>query len=170
MRLYQIGCIVEPWVNFTPPIRGGIFRLHPEQDSLDSSDDDLSDASTLDAFDTSHHDSNESSQESLTRQKNGLLAKIIRGEIDDNLRDYPSLDADTQRSIDLKFQALHQRVKEEGYYHCDYTEYAKELGRYGILFSCFFVALLAGWYLLSAAFLGLFWVSIMTGPQPPNGC
>ena len=175
MRLYQIGCIVEPWINLRPPIRGGIFREHPEEEALLDSDDDLSTASTITAFSTASDTSQDSSDEAYTRRKDRALsngysehkewsqayvAKLIQGEVDDNIRDYPSLDADTQGAINLKFQALHQRVKDDGYYHCHFGEYMKELSRYALLFACFYGTLRAGWYLVSAAFLGLFWVSI----------
>ena len=174
MRLYRIGYIVEPWINFTPPIRGGIFRKHPEDEDLIDSDDDLSDASTINASSTASHTPLSSSSESCRRRRDGtssarssenkawskaFVNKLIKGEVEDDLRDYPSLDAGTQQSINAKFQALHQRVKDDGYYQCHFTEYLKELSRYAILFTCFFVALMTGWCLTSAAFLGLFWVS-----------
>ncbi len=174
MQRYQVGRVVEPWINFTPPIRGGIFRLYPEPEDVLSSDDDLSVASTLYGSTSSRHNSNESLPNSCRRRKDGVqpdrsplnrcvdeafITKLIQGEIDDNLRDYPSLDTDTQQEINQKFQALHRRVNDEGYYSCNLTEYAKEAGRYALLFTCFFVALRMGWYLVSAAFLGLFWVS-----------
>ena len=88
-------------------------------------------------------------------------AKQIQKEINKDLRDYPPLDAKTQGSITLKYQALHQRVKDEGFYDCHYIEYGKELVRYTILFTIFITFLRSEWYLTSAAFLGLFWVSRM---------
>lgn len=86
------------------------------------------------------------------------IASTIRGEIEDGIRAYPSLDAETQRSINLKYRNLHQRVKAEGFYECRYIEYAKEATRYSILFISFILALRQGWYMTSAALLGLFWV------------
>ncbi|CAF9904326.1 MAG: hypothetical protein ALECFALPRED_007498 [Alectoria fallacina] len=86
---------------------------------------------------------------------------VVQKGIDDNVRDNPSLDAETQRAITLKYQTLHQRVKDEGFYDCHYLEYGKELLRYALLFSLFFTFLRAGWYLTSACFLGLFWHQIM---------
>ena len=82
----------------------------------------------------------------------------VQNEIDSDIRDYPSLDAQTQQSITKKYQALHQRIKDEGFYDCRYTEYGKELVRYSLLFALFIVCLRAEWHLTSAAFLGLFWV------------
>ena len=179
MRQYQIGCVVEPWTNFTPPIRGGVFRLYPDQEDVLSSDDDLSVASTLNASTSStRHNSNESLLESCRKRKDGatkpppkrhvdeaLVTKLVQGEIDDNLRDYPSLDTETQQSINQKFRVLHQRVKDEGYYYCNPSEYAKEASRYALLFLCFLVTLRTGWYLTSAGFLGLFWVCSNHPPE-----
>jgi len=91
---------------------------------------------------------------------NAFIEKALQANIDSDKRDYPSLDDETQRNISAKFRALHKRVKDEGYYQCRYSEYAKELVRYSIFFSLFLVTLRGGWYWTSAAFLGLFWVSI----------
>ena len=185
MRQYQIGCVVEPWINLTPPIRGGVFRLYPEQEDVLSSDDDLSVASTLTAStNTTRHNSNESLPDRCRRRKDGppsrpppkrhvdeaFVTKLVQGEIDDNLRDYPSLDTDTQQSINQKFRALHQRVKDEGYYYCNLSEYAKESSRYALLFMCFLVTLRTGWYLTSAGFLGLFWVCSNHHPHGLGAC
>lgn len=88
------------------------------------------------------------------------VSKAIKGEIEDSLRDYPSLDPATQRAISSAYQALHQQVKDGGFYECRYSEYAKEMTRYLILFALFCTTLRCGWYLTSAAFLGLFWVCL----------
>lgn len=96
------------------------------------------------------------------------IAKAMQGEIADSLRDYPSLDDATQRSISSAYQDLHQQVKDHGYYSCRYSEYAKEITRYLIIFSLFATALYCQWYFTSAAFLGLFWVSETSHrPTPP---
>ena len=87
------------------------------------------------------------------------IEKAMQGEIDDSLRDYPSLDETTQREISSAYRELHQQIKDRGYYACRYSEYAKEVTRYLIIFALFCTALRSGWYLTSAAFLGLFWVS-----------
>lgn len=96
------------------------------------------------------------------------LAKTIQGEIDDNLRDYPSLDHATQTAISSAYRYLHQQVKDGGYYACRYSEYGKEIVRYLFIFALFCTALHAGWYCTSAALLGLFWVS-MTLLFPSTG-
>lgn len=90
------------------------------------------------------------------------IEKAMQSEIDDNLRDYPSLDETTQREISSAYRELHQQIKDGGHYECRYSEYAKEVTRYLIIFASFYTALRSGWYLTSAAFLGLFWVSFMS--------
>ena len=261
MKAYRIGRIAQPWINFEPPIRGGVYRKNQDDDSdcaTSSEDDDLSLASTsvlgsfnssstsLNLLDATEVDSNNSNSGSGTRKRrvsrdqlkdyggegrsdsdiyrrrafqassdtqdgqssssspilsglqppvdtvapglawNELVDSIatrkfshpavvaspspytsadiytsvaVQKEIDDDTRNYPSLDLKTQRNITLKYQALHQRVKDEGFYDCRYTEYGKEFIRYALLFAIFFTALRYEWYLTAAAFLGLFWVS-----------
>lgn len=259
MKAYRIGRIIQPWINFEPPIRGGVYRKLQDEDSdcaIFSEDDDLSVASnsilgsfnssstSLNLLDAAELDSNNNSSDTCKRRVSkdklkdyggegssgsdtyrrrafqasndtqdghspspspilsGLhpsayivasqlaltevdesvatrgsshaataLSKppyasadiyasvAIQKEIDDDTRNYPSLDLKTQRNITLKYQALHQRIKDEGFYDCRYTEYGKEFIRYSLLFAIFFTALQHEWYLTSAAFLGLFWVS-----------
>lgn len=99
-----------------------------------------------------------SNDSNVNETKEAYTARIIQQAVDAGIRDSPSLDAATQQNIKLKYQALHQRVKEEGYYDCRYSEYAKELTRYSILFALFVVCLQYGLYTASACFLGCFWV------------
>ena len=110
---------------------------------------------------TSENVTTSSSERTQTREE--YTAQVMQQEIDDNIAAYPSLDADTQRVITLKYQALHERVKNEGYYDCRYIEYGKEAIRYSTLFATFLFALHSKWYITSAVFLGLFWV--WTTPQ-----
>ena len=215
MNKYRIGRIAGPWVNFTPPIRGGIYRSAAEDDSTSSSDDDDSDSplassassnsstTSIDLIENvkldrpyladshlinrSRHIAKPSpatgtsdsavrygdvpSRVSASMPKRRIAtfnpehkssedytSFAVQNEIDSDIRHYPSLDAATQHKITKKYQALHQRVKDEGFYDCRYVEYGKELLRYSALFALFIVCLRAGWYLTSAAFLGLFWV------------
>ena len=202
---YKIGHIKGPWVNFTPPIRGGVFRKYADQESDSEVDD--TDASSLSSRLASLNSSatslellvdSEKEEDScaaavvqrkragstayanlVSRRRAGVVstaddvatpssdraqtreqytAKVMQQEIDDNIGEYPSLDAKTQRAITLKYQALHERIKNEGYYDCRYIEYGKEAIRYSLLFAIFLFALHSEWYLTSAAFLGLFWV------------
>ena len=223
MNKYRIGYIEGSWINFTPPIRGGIYRDAKDIDT--DIEDDFTAADTDDENDTDWSScvpSWNSSRTSLSldvdedpknrsdhtsfpyintlKQSSSLLAppeetsrprlrktllrqgedtiaitpsqpslltspeeytaSILQEEVETSVRDNPSLDAQTQGHIAAKYQALHQRVKTEGYYDCQYTEYMKEVVRYTFLFGCFFVCLRKEWYMTSAVFLGLFWVSL----------
>jgi len=186
MQKYRIGRLTHAWENRTPPIRGGVFSDPDEDNSTDlGSDSDLSDASTLCASSSYSDDAaldqkatlrTAAKHEAATCPPEGIkskrvtppqrdaateafIQKTIQAEVDDNLRDYPSLDAQTQREIEARYHALHERVKNEGYYQCRYGEYAKELTRYLSIFALFMTTLLHGWYWTSACLLGLFWVS-----------
>ena len=220
MNKYRIGHIEDTWVNFTPPIRGGVFRENTEDvdsytdasitDTEDDNDTDLSSytpswnssQTSLDLDEdlkslASNHiltatpDSLQKSpsfltppeeaftprcRRSFTRQQYKTpiapsqpsnltspeiyTASILQEEINDGIRDNPSLDARTQRDIAVKYQALHQRVKEDGFYDCQYSEYGKEIIRYLMLFTLFLICLRAEWYMTSAVLLGLFWVGL----------
>lgn len=202
MDAYRIGYVLEPWVNLTPPIRGGTYTKttnNTEEDASSSVDTDQ--ASDSDCFSVASNaislDSPASSigscgllkidsipepdvqvevevaVEGLRRRRekeieetlvvsrlspDAYIAHAIRGEIEDGIRENPSLDQETQRGINLKYQKLHQRVHDEGFYQCRYSEYAKELARYTLIFTAFLLALRTGWYITSACLLGLFWV------------
>ena len=80
-------------------------------------------------------------------------------EIIDNIRENPSLDVETQQQILLDYRELHEQIKAEGLYQCNYSAYGWECVRYGVLFATFAYLLYSTWYLTSALFLGLFWVS-----------
>ena len=77
----------------------------------------------------------------------------------DGLEENPSLDAETQQQILLDYRELHEQIKAEGLYQCNYSAYGWESLRYGALFAAFAYLLYSKWYLTSALFLGLFWVS-----------
>jgi delta8-fatty-acid desaturase len=85
----------------------------------------------------------------------------MQAEVDKGLAAYPSPDVETQCLVAERFKALNQRVHDEGYYRCNYINYAKEMCRYTALFTGFLVALRSGWYFTSAGFLGFFWQQIM---------
>lgn len=78
---------------------------------------------------------------------------------------YPSVDPVVQEEIVRKYRALHQQVRDDGLYDCPYLDYGKEALRYAALFAAFLVALRYGQYLVSAVFLGLFWVSFSGDPR-----
>lgn len=222
MNKYRIGRIAGSWINFTPPIRGGIYRADTEDNDQDvdtdtdvDNDNDTdwssyppswnSSRTSLDlieeqeatkpdenttpttnsretlspqrlrpsdkasevrcrkASNTQEPDSSEmppilSKPSLLLTSPEDYTSTILQEEIDNGVRDNPSLDAQTQRVIALKYQSLHERVKNEGFYDCQYAEYGKEMIRYTFLFACFIGCLRAEWYMTSAIFLGLFWV------------
>lgn len=80
-------------------------------------------------------------------------------EIADGIRENPSLDVETQHQILLDYRELHEQIKAEGLYQCNYSAYGWECMRYGALFTAFVSLLYCKWYLTSALFLGLFWVN-----------
>ncbi|KAL8922148.1 MAG: hypothetical protein Q9208_005343 [Pyrenodesmia sp. 3 TL-2023] len=175
MNRYRIGRVSGPWINFTPPIRGGKFSAKADKDSPNALETPSVHAEALSKFFHGEEYTSESEDSSRpptppckTLSKGGLEvsqappdepnnAKVVRQALDDDIAQYPSLDAGTQQSIVQKYRELHERVKKEGYYECRYREYAKELIRYVSIFAVFIVALRAGWYITSAALLGLFW-------------
>ncbi|MCJ1416603.1 hypothetical protein MMC32_002941 [Xylographa parallela] len=221
MAAFRIGRIQPPWTNFTPPIRGGVFRKYQdEEESIGSPSDDeepalASDAVSVNSSTTSlelsaddelkpyneplirstsktmecdGYGSDNSGQTNYRRAyqakadvfdpyselkgltdralpkdqtRDAFTAQTMQDEINRDLEKYPSLDSATQRNITKKYQALHQRVKDEGYYDCRYLEYGKEFVRYSLLFAVFLVSLRAEWYMTSAVFLALFWQQIM---------
>ncbi|OAA55292.1 delta-9 acyl-CoA desaturase [Niveomyces insectorum RCEF 264] len=87
--------------------------------------------------------------------------RSVQHEIDRDTLVYPPVDPARQEAIVQRYRALHQRVHDEGFYECPYGEYAKEMARYSTLFVLFLATLHAGWYVVSAVFLGLFWHQIM---------
>lgn len=88
-------------------------------------------------------------------------AALEQKEIADGIRNYPSLDPETQEAIRAEYKALHKLVQEQGHYNCRYSEYGKEMIRYTMLFCTFLYFVHIEWYLTSACFLGMFWVCHM---------
>lgn len=86
-----------------------------------------------------------------------FLATETRKEIKLDLDRYPPLDDRTQEEIVRKYRLLHERIKAEGLFQCNYTAYATECTRYTLLFAGFLFFLRQGWYATSAVFLGCFW-------------
>ena len=244
MRAFRIGQIAPttPWVNLTPPIRGGVylkiletFEEESESQELSSDADDIASLSDDDALSVPHsifsvlHSSSTTSLSALSRitslddsqdisckasvaeevpdidsedgfpieyglrlrsplrdpksysealsktssllaatqltSPNAFTSRMIQKEIDKDVFEYPSVDEITQRGITQRYKALHQRVKDEGFYDCRYIEYGKELCRYSVLFALFITCLRSRWYITSACFLGAFWVR-MIKPTP----
>lgn len=179
MRRFRIGKKPSgPWTNMTPPIRGGVYRREEsllEKDAVDA----LEEASDVNESEkVVKVDSPQSVRKRTPPLKEpaveyqapihkstgdfasstGYADAAMQQEIDQAIRDYPSLEMDVQEEITSKFRDLHQRIRDEGFYDCPFIEYGKELARYSCLFGGFLTALHYGWYMTSAAFLGLFWV------------
>lgn len=198
MKAYRIGKkAAGPWVNTTPPIRGGIYLKEEASPAgtvgylSDTEEDVADDVSSWHSNQGSSSETSDTSEcSSVTSLEKaaqpGMQAGIrsrapilrdeaarklearsraarytnwaVNREIDQALEDYPSLDPAMQQDIVRKYRLLHQRVYDEGFYDCPYLEYGKEMIRYVSLFVAFLLALRHGWYIVSAVFLGLFWV------------
>jgi delta8-fatty-acid desaturase len=155
MTAYRIGRIPADWTNFTPPIRGGVFRRHDVEEQEDEvmvvvvdADVEQGKEEPIDATDP-------------PTDRDVGVALAMQVEIDDCLAAYPSPDSITQQTITAKYQELHQRVQEGGHYTCNYRDYARESVRYGLLFAAFAVLLYNRYYVSSALCLGGFWQQIM---------
>ncbi|KAK3696618.1 hypothetical protein LTR37_017871 [Vermiconidia calcicola] len=187
MRHYRIGRVDGVWENLIPPIQGGVYHLHAKEehthkptssphDSAYESDgsSDCVDITELEWENIKEVSKNmphrtnagvqrhntERDAQSLMSPEDYTTAEMQQA-LENDLAKYPSLDAATQGDIAAKFQLLHQRVRDEGFYDCRYVEYYKEMARYATLFALFAFCLSRSWYFVSACFLGLFWHQIM---------
>lgn len=180
MQRYRIGKIAPgQWVDFVPPIQGGVLK-DEEQITINREEEDASsssssaDASPIFEAAEAHTSSmrrrrggSESSSTSLdtlaigepsvSKSKSASADKRTQQEIDRDLEIFPSLDPQTQHSIIEKYKLLDQRLHDEGLYDCNYTAYAWEITRYTLLASASLYLLRTGWYIPSAIFLGLLW-------------
>ncbi|KAL9009369.1 MAG: hypothetical protein Q9173_005594 [Seirophora scorigena] len=179
MNRYRIGRVSGPWVNFTPPIRGGKFSqctsdgppripksllIHTHALSRPSSvEEPTPEAKTFSSPPAPLPNKIPAGGADASRfpSKEPDNARVVKQTLENDMKSYPSLDAETQKGIVQKYRDLHEEVKVGGYYDCRYQEYAKEVFRYFCIFSSFLIALRAGWYTTSAALLGLFWHQIM---------
>ena len=191
MDKYVIGRVERPWKGFLPPIQGGRFRSMEEieRDNLvdvdalteqDSSSQASSDPPSpiFDPADRSATLRKRRVDESLSRsssstsisllefepdvvKKESLTERKTREDIEYDLNKYPSLGAATQTEIIDKYRLLHDRLRKEGLFNCNYTAYAIELARYTFLFGMCLWTLHLGWYSVSGLFLGLFWHQVV---------
>ncbi|EHK47020.1 hypothetical protein TRIATDRAFT_217433 [Trichoderma atroviride IMI 206040] len=159
MKGYRIGRKpMGPWLNKTPPVRGGVFRpysLHTEPEIPDSSIW-ISEPESL-----SDDADNDSAAAPPTKCPVQYTDWAVQQGVDEGMRDYPSVDPAVQQGIVNRYRALHQQIRDEGLYSCRYIEYGKEMIRYTSLFIGFLTALYFEWYMTSAVMLGLFWHQIM---------
>ncbi|KXG45978.1 Fatty acid/sphingolipid desaturase [Penicillium griseofulvum] len=174
MPSYQIGRIEGTWINFLPPIQGGKFRTYTENAFLSDEDSTTQESSggssqegsippspIFDAVDSkSTVRQRKSTGTALTDQpqaKPAFLDARTREEIIFDTAKYPSLDTATQEEIKRKYRELHERIKAEGLYDCDYYCYFIECCRYTMLAGLSYMFLRMGWWATSAFFLGCFW-------------
>lgn len=162
MGKYQIGRISGTWINFTPPIRGGTFRQDIHEDITSEPSNTITTNAEIghpSDPDTRSRSPSDGPKSTSTASRTGVdNTTAVEQAFDVDVKDYPSVDRETQQGIVQKYRELHNKVKREGYYDCRYKEYAKELSRFVTIFAIFLASLRAGWYITSAAFLGLFWV------------
>ncbi|KAK3301502.1 fatty acid delta-6 desaturase [Chaetomium fimeti] len=85
------------------------------------------------------------------------LDKLTRKEIKLDLAKYPTLEPEIQDAIVEKYRDLHERIKAEGLYDCNYWAYAIETSRYLLLLGLMLLFLSWKWYIPSAFFLGCLW-------------
>ncbi|TGJ80248.1 hypothetical protein E0Z10_g8520 [Xylaria hypoxylon] len=186
MNRYRIGKVEGTWTNFIPPIQGGKFRPLSEAGPDDIQDNGLdclttSSASSSDlgsrppspVFDPNidgllrkrhaptalSSAASVSSASSIEPDDRGMsfLNSLTHEKTALDLEKYPPMDTATQVNIVSKYRELHQRVKDEDLYRCNYWDYAVECCRYLLLAATSFLFLRWGWYCTSAAFLGALW-------------
>jgi delta8-fatty-acid desaturase len=177
MNRYQIGMIEGRWQNFVPPIQGGTYRPYDarfgdstggqsEDDSPGVSrapsplfDDKASKVRSRRATDSYQSSASSVSSGPEPEEMDGpaFLDSQTRQEIDLDIAKYPSLDLATQENIIKKYRLLHDRIRAEGLYECNYSAYAWDALRIFSLFGLMLIFLHWGWYGTSGAFLGLFW-------------
>ncbi|KAJ8130465.1 hypothetical protein O1611_g3162 [Lasiodiplodia mahajangana] len=190
MRAFMIGRKPPgPWTNLTPPIRGGVYHREKEMavEAETACDGAGEKAFLVSEHSTEGEDTAQLNMPCVSKVRSRTSAHekspsrdpvpkeavdvqqspsdytdwAVQQEINRDLQDYPSLDPTVQLSIAHKYRLLHQKIRDQGLYDCPISEYGKELARYVSLFTASMVALYHGWYMTSAAFLGLFWHQIM---------
>jgi len=161
MARFQIGVIVEPWVDMEPPISTEPLKeSKPAEKVCDKSmEKDISldpakepkSATLPEKGNTAHN---------LTKTEE-FIDLTEKEEIERAIREYPSLDSVTQHGISKKFREMQTKAIEQGLYVCDYTHYALDGCRYALLFGLFYLAFSNSYYMIAAVFLGCFWQQIM---------
>jgi delta8-fatty-acid desaturase len=179
MMRYRIGQIREIWINFTPPLQGGIFRsildannivceeLDIQEEPNSSVPSSRSPSPMFDDLDKEglrqrgHGTRHSTRAESISSQSDstGLsyLDALTRGQIKIDVDNYPGVDPATQHHITAKYRTLHQRVVDDGLYELSPTAYVFDFFRYVGLFAAMFISLSYGQYALGAVFLGFAW-------------
>nr|POE93436.1 delta 8-(e)-sphingolipid desaturase [Quercus suber] len=187
MFRYRIGKIEGQWLDFVPPIQGGVFKdekkenflVKDESDGLTINDagyESVSSQEPSPVFDPTSRSGMNRRKGSLGTSSSATSVSSIEledSEATDKLQDsgndrtqrdlrhdldvYPSLDMATQHEIIEKYQQLDQHIRDEGLYDCNYSAYLVEMVRYTLLAAASYYCLRQGWYIPSAMFLGMFW-------------
>lgn len=141
---YQVGKIEGEWRNFTPPIQGGSFRTQQEIE--------LDEGVVL-----SDNEEDELDDDDIIRK---VIETYDRKLVKEDIENLPSLDMETQKSIQQKFRQMHKEFVEEGFFQCTYWGYAREFSRISTLFFLSYLTFKteSNWSLFfSAICMGLAW-------------
>jgi delta8-fatty-acid desaturase len=174
MNAFQIGRIDGRWTNFLPPIQGGRFRPYcqaqEDPDELEAEiSSEQSSRSASPIFDPVEGELGLKQRKSTSTLVSSvssisepearpfILDARTQEEIVLDGAQYPSLDAKHQDHIVKEYRALHERIRAEGLYNCNYFAYAIEAFRYTLLFTLFIFCLRRSWFGFAGLFLGCFW-------------
>lgn len=167
-KKYSIGKINYPWVNMLPPIQGGVYRT-----LLDDENEEIEKIPLIGQQPV--HITPKIPQGVIPSLEKPELfktcdnirdPKLIIDNFDNNLvrldlENLPSLDYETQRNLSNKYNELHQKVIDGGYYDCPYVEYFKEILRIGSTFLWSLIFLKLKYHIISAMFMGFTWQQLV---------
>lgn len=161
MHRYQIGIILEPWIDIEPPISAEPLKESSKPEYELSPEGDIQSNMTKKEQTTTIPLSGDMKGQGTPSTFADLAEQEEREDVERAIRDYPSLDTETQRGITLKFRELHAKVQQQSLYDCNYSGYGFDICRYLLFFGLFYFAFNNGYYLPAAVFLGCFWQQIM---------
>lgn len=146
----------QEWVNFIPPIQGGLFR-RAKQDS---------EAETKMCGEPAELVVPEVSADTIPVPGSTVVdpARLSYDQqlVQDDLKSLPALDYKTQQFLRDEYNKLHQYIIDNGYYQCDYYQYFKEFVRISSLFAlAFYLLFVQHRFFLSAVALGLGWQQLV---------
>ncbi|EEP81343.1 hypothetical protein UREG_06208 [Uncinocarpus reesii 1704] len=184
MNSFQIGRIEGQWLNFLPPIQGGVFGTGSLGEPTSSEADEPQPSSQESSYPpsplfepidrpttlrrrrssctsvssvASTPPTSHSTSKPYVQPKPLFLDARTQEEIIFDIAKYPTLSPKTQNHIVEKYRELNQRIRDEGLYNCNYFAYLVEFSRYSLLFALFVFFLRCGWYGTSGFFLGCVW-------------
>ncbi|CAL3963903.1 hypothetical protein PZA11_001394 [Diplocarpon coronariae] len=184
---YQIGTVLDKWVNVTPPIQR-VSRSLPAklvEDEIPSIQvhDEASSVLSRSSSASSVRDIGSSSSSCILddaypmrRRRAASPASFATSISEDSdldedekapaepepepdLRQDDGAPGDEEQLADItdSFRGLVAKLESRGLYHCNYWAYAGDVSRVALNFSIMLCLLRAGWYLTSAIFMGCFW-------------